>query len=335
MIKNKTNILLDSTTIDSLYASIHQNIGGERVGNRIIGNTILGNVNLESFNHIQDFNISINHMTLNKTAHIYNNADNSEGNVYMLVVKGDGTVLANTGERKLKEVKKNELIVYSNINKVILEFPMNQSLSLVGLRLNREQLISLLNHSEDAYQEMITYLNENVLIDQITSETLHIIEEIIKIQNSTVIGRSSIIIGKGLELAGRFLTQVYHKIHNQRSNINHISQEEMELYHEIKDYLLQDYENIPTISSVAKEFGIGETKLKERFKSIFGKPIFKFITTHRMLDAHRLIEMTDTPISRVAKEIGYPHLSKFSMVFKKHYGYTPSELRKNTVINAY
>ncbi|KXX70365.1 AraC family transcriptional regulator [Flammeovirga sp. SJP92] len=333
--KNKANILLDSTTIDTLYASIHQNIGGERIDNRIIGNTSLGNVNLESFNQIKDFNISINQMTLNKTAHIYNNADYSEGNIYMLIVKDEGTILANTGERKLKEVKKNEFIVYSNINKVILEFPKDQSLSLIGLRLNRDQLITLLDHSVEAYQELTNYLSENIIIDQITSETLHIIEEIVKIQNSTVIGRSSIIIGKGLELAGRFLTQTHHKIQNQSITTNRISQEEIDLYHKIKDYLLQDYENIPTIATIAKEFGIGETKLKERFKSIFGKPIFKFITTHRMLDAHRLIEMTDKPVSTVAKEVGYPHLSKFSMVFKKHYGYTPTELRKNTVINAY
>ncbi|WP_044211031.1 AraC family transcriptional regulator [Flammeovirga sp. OC4] len=333
--KNKTNILLDSTTIDTLYTSIHQNIGGERIDNRIIGNTSLGNVHLESFNQIKDFNISINQLSLNKTAHIYNNVDNGEGNIYMLIVRDEGTIFANTGERKLKEVKKHEFIIYSNINKVILEFPKDQSLSLIGLRVNRDQLVALLDHSVESYQELTNHLSENIIIDQVTPEALHIIEEIVKVQNSTVIGRSSIIIGKGLELAGRFLTQTYQKTQNQSITTNRISQEEIELYYEIKDYLLQDYENIPTITAIAKEFGIGETKLKERFKSIFGKPIFKFVTTHRMLDAHRLIEMTDKPVSTVAKEVGYPHLSKFSMVFKKHYGYTPSELRKNTVINAY
>ncbi|WP_342764163.1 AraC family transcriptional regulator [uncultured Methanobrevibacter sp.] len=68
--------------------------------------------------------------------------------------------------------------------------------------------------------------------------------------------------------------------------------------------------------------------MKNCFKEIYGKPIFKWRKEYRLDYASRLIEEGQLNISEISKKVGYSSTSKFSQAFKEYFGYTPSEYRK-------
>ena len=68
--------------------------------------------------------------------------------------------------------------------------------------------------------------------------------------------------------------------------------------------------------------------LKNCFKEIYGKPIFKWRKEYRLDYASRLIEEGQLNISEISKKVGYSPPSKFSQAFKEYIGCAPSEYRK-------
>lgn len=67
------------------------------------------------------------------------------------------------------------------------------------------------------------------------------------------------------------------------------------------------------------------------FKEQTGQTLISYITELRLNYAAQLLVSTDTPIIRIANEIGYDSHSFFSQKFKKQFGVTPMEYRKNAI----
>lgn len=94
-----------------------------------------------------------------------------------------------------------------------------------------------------------------------------------------------------------------------------------------KDIISQDYEHT-TIPALALAVGINQTKLKAGFKALFGQTIFEFLTCIRMEKAQFLLLSSSLPIAEIGSYIGYTYPQHFITAFKRHFGYTPGELRK-------
>ena len=87
-------------------------------------------------------------------------------------------------------------------------------------------------------------------------------------------------------------------------------------------------ENKITIDDLADKYGIGKTTLKNCFKEVYEKPIFKWRKEYRLDYACRLIELDELTISEISKKVGYSSPSKFGQAFKEYVGCTPSEYKK-------
>ncbi len=46
-----------------------------------------------------------------------------------------------------------------------------------------------------------------------------------------------------------------------------------------------------------------------------------------MEKAHLILEQNDYKVSHVAQDVGFKYASHFSSAFKKHFGYSPAELK--------
>jgi AraC-like DNA-binding protein len=69
------------------------------------------------------------------------------------------------------------------------------------------------------------------------------------------------------------------------------NQQDINLLFEIRENLITNLETgCPTIQSLSEKFRIGPTKLKTKFKIVFGKPIFQYFQQERMELAKRMIE---------------------------------------------
>lgn len=87
-------------------------------------------------------------------------------------------------------------------------------------------------------------------------------------------------------------------------------------------------EELPSLKEFAHQLGTNEFKLKFGFKQLFGTTVYRFLLQERLRKSKMLIQHTDSPIKTIAYKTGFKSIPHFSRVFKKTYGYAPSELRK-------
>ena len=107
-----------------------------------------------------------------------------------------------------------------------------------------------------------------------------------------------------------------------------LSKKQIDIIENVKNDLINDLESKITIDELSERYGISKTNLKNCFKEVYGKPIYKWRKEYKLDYACRLIEEGDLNISEISKQVGYSSPSKFSQAFKKYVGCTPSEYRK-------
>jgi len=95
----------------------------------------------------------------------------------------------------------------------------------------------------------------------------------------------------------------------------------------VRDILLDNIEDPPSLSELSKEIGLNTTKLKKEFKAIFGVPVFKYLQNERLTSAHTLISEGQATVQEAAWQVGYDSLSSFSNAFAKKFGYRPSQIK--------
>ena len=54
----------------------------------------------------------------------------------------------------------------------------------------------------------------------------------------------------------------------------------------------------------------------------------KYLQSHKLRYAKKLLQNTDLSMMEIASKIGYSNLSHFANNFKKYYGITPNDCRK-------
>ncbi|MBR1744337.1 MAG: AraC family transcriptional regulator [Lachnospiraceae bacterium] len=85
------------------------------------------------------------------------------------------------------------------------------------------------------------------------------------------------------------------------------------------------------VEDMAKKYDISLTAFKNCFKSIYGKPVFTWLTEERMKRAGELLtQYPGRSIGDIAFEVGYESGGKFAAAFKKIYGMTPREYRSKS-----
>ena len=83
-----------------------------------------------------------------------------------------------------------------------------------------------------------------------------------------------------------------------------------------------------TIASLSRQFQISPTALKIGFRSVYGQPIHAWLLGRRIQRAADLLQFSRLSILNIAQSVGYEGISQFNLVFKRHYGITPSQYRK-------
>lgn len=83
-----------------------------------------------------------------------------------------------------------------------------------------------------------------------------------------------------------------------------------------------------SLRAVAGELAVSPAYLSSLFKKETGKTFTEFVTRQRMAYGKYLLENTKLQVQTVAQHCGIPDVNYFSKCFKKHYGTTPSALRK-------
>lgn len=114
----------------------------------------------------------------------------------------------------------------------------------------------------------------------------------------------------------------------QKTESTPLSKKQVNMVENVKNDLIDDLESKITVEELAEKYGVSKTTLKNCFKEVYGKPIFKWRKEYKLDYACRLLEDEELAISEISKKVGYSSPSKFSQAFREYVGCTPSEYRK-------
>ena len=105
------------------------------------------------------------------------------------------------------------------------------------------------------------------------------------------------------------------------------SDQERKKLFQAKEILHSNLETPPSLSELSKMIGLNTFKLKNRFKELFGVPVFKYLQNERLNKAYELIQGKEVSVQEAAWQVGYDSLSSFSNAFSKKFGFRPSAIK--------
>lgn len=82
------------------------------------------------------------------------------------------------------------------------------------------------------------------------------------------------------------------------------------------------------ISGLAEKLGVSERHLRRFFSAEYGVSPVQYLQTFKLLLAKNLLTDTGLSVTEIAMAAGFGSIRRFNELFKKHYGMSPSSLRK-------
>ncbi len=102
----------------------------------------------------------------------------------------------------------------------------------------------------------------------------------------------------------------------------------------IKKYVEDNYSDINLcVLSVADKFELSRQTVSKKFSQAFDVKLNDYITEVRMAKAKELLGTTNLSGHQIAEMVGYVDSSTFIRVFKKQYGITPGQYKKNIMMH--
>jgi AraC-like DNA-binding protein len=215
-----------------------------------------------------------------------------------------------------------------------LQFKKGSTIKGIIIAFTTDWLLSQLNGNEMLYQFNISCMKQDgpfVLVKRLSKyEMIHIKEFF----NHALATSTTLLIRA---YTYYFLHQSFDHITNKRLTVEvsrpHTNYEE--LIAEVENKIIQSIRSqIPCIKELAKECYLSESTLKRYFKKAFGKNIYEYYLTKKMELAHELLTERGWSVTKITIFLGYKSNSHFSTLFKKIYGYVPSQAAKKAAGSA-
>lgn len=205
----------------------------------------------------------------------------------------------------------------------------NQTLSLLHISLDKEFFMNSIGQndawSEQAYETVSKgrpFSGKHGTLD-ITAHMQQLIHGIYHCKEMGSM-RSLLIQSRTLELLALQMGQ-FAQVGNTAGIIK---QDDIEKLHKLKSHIDEHFLDELSLAQLSKVSLLNEFKLKSGFKAVFHTTVFGYIRTLRMEYAKRLLCDMNMQVAEVAMITGYEHTQHFSIAFKKHFGISPSLIRK-------
>jgi AraC-like DNA-binding protein len=126
------------------------------------------------------------------------------------------------------------------------------------------------------------------------------------------------------------LYQILETSFNKKDKDLYFTPWEVSRIHEAKKILIEHIaKKPPSIRKLSKLVALNEYKLKKGFHQYFNNSIAQWMHEQKMQYSRELILNTNRPIKEICTLVGYPLTTNFITAFRKHFGVTPGELRRN------
>ena len=96
-----------------------------------------------------------------------------------------------------------------------------------------------------------------------------------------------------------------------------------------QNYIKEAFYLIRSNEQIAEHLGLNATYLERIYKKATGSTLWESVTACRMAAAEELLAQPAIPIHEIDNMIGFVNRQTFYLQFKKRYGMSPTEFRKN------
>jgi AraC-like DNA-binding protein len=83
-----------------------------------------------------------------------------------------------------------------------------------------------------------------------------------------------------------------------------------------------------TVDDLGRAVGLSRSALAERFTRLIGEPPMRYLARWRIQVAAHQLRNSDTPLVRIAEQVGYESEAAFNRAFKRSFGVPPATWRK-------
>lgn len=122
------------------------------------------------------------------------------------------------------------------------------------------------------------------------------------------------------------ISQFYKDV-DQRSNTTSLTGQELQLIHQLSEFIVNYPEVQHAIKSLCKKSGLSPNKLQEGFKFMHGRTVSDYVRNVRVEKAEELLRTTDMNISEVVYSVGLTSRSYFCKIFKNKYKCSPKQYK--------
>ncbi len=105
---------------------------------------------------------------------------------------------------------------------------------------------------------------------------------------------------------------------------------QVEIAKQIMEMITGDLGEHHSVESLALPFGVSASSIKNYFQGVYGKNISTYLREVRMSSAAVALRESTRPVAEIALTVGYENASKFSAAFKKFFGESPLEYRRQS-----
>ncbi|MBB3697214.1 helix-turn-helix domain-containing protein [Flammeovirga yaeyamensis] len=308
------------TNHQSGYEQIAKELGGSWDGEELLINNSWLEVKANSICFLEDMFIDIFNLYSKKPILVKYSPDDEK---HFIIVR-----IGFTGSFYSKEQTKKftnlGVFIYNSSQKFELEFPVDAHCQWITLRFSLE-LFNSFNTPNPDYKlktlfdnksPWLQYFSLDVEIENHVKTIIANVEKD-KRRHITFFSRSADIMGAIIE-----------KMEKESSKIKtNIHPEDLKAMMQLKDTYLSDFSEQPNLTELSEEYGMSVSKLNRIFKSIFDQPVLQFYNQMKVEEVHRQISYTDKSLTEIAFDLNFSHIAHMSKVFKKYYGFPPSDLR--------
>lgn len=228
--------------------------------------------------------------------------------------EGDVCILDLNTTHEIRSLSENDIVITIDMRKKYFTASFLTRLSTQGLV--SRFLVNALLESQDKQQYLIFYSHPDINIQPVIQQLLCEYYDS-KICSDEVMDAYMIILFSQLL-----------RMYQKQPHSDSPDSENNEMLLLILRYMESNYQTV-TLNSVAELFGFHPNYLSAYIKKHTGKSFKELIITQRMLQAGFFLKNTSTPITEIAREVGYENQGFFYKKFQEYYHMSPVEYRKS------